>query len=175
VPAEDQMNAESSARHYDAAENLLEEAESHREPDTRAAWCLELAKVHLALAQAASALDPRRPKRSLSPPASTTNADRHEPATPKIFTPTRVQLGPQPGTETTSDTPPTNARPRVGPARPEREPPQPAQDPTRPPDVAPEPQPGWRRVERRDDRLDPAYEPDPSILPGREEARRNRR
>ena len=112
------MNAESSARHYDAAENLLEEAESHREPDTRAEWCLELAKVHLALAQAASALDPRRPKRSLSPPASTTNADRHEPATPKIFTPTRVQLGPQPGTETTSDIPPTNAgQPRVGPPR----------------------------------------------------------
>jgi hypothetical protein len=124
------MNAESSARHYDAAENLLEEAESHREPDTRAEWCLELAKVHLALAQAATALDPRRPERLPGPPAGTTNADRHEPATPKIFTPTRVQLGPQPGTETTSDTPPTNAGPRVGPARPERKPSQPAQDPT---------------------------------------------
>jgi hypothetical protein len=125
------MNAESSARHYDAAENLLEEAESHREPDTRAEWCLELAKVHLALAQAASALDPRRPERLPGPPARTTNADRHEPATPKIFTPTRVQLGPQPGTETTSDTPPTNAGPKVGPARPKWEP---SQTPTLPHD-----------------------------------------
>jgi hypothetical protein len=52
-----------SPEHYDAAEKLLEEAESHYEPDARAEWCLELAKVHLALAQAANAaqaLDFRR-------------------------------------------------------------------------------------------------------------------
>jgi hypothetical protein len=57
------MNTESSAHHYDAAHKLLEEAESHHEPDARAEWCLELAKVHLALAQAANAaqaLDFRR-------------------------------------------------------------------------------------------------------------------
>lgn len=44
-----------STQHYDAAEKLLEEAESNREPDTRAEWCLELAKMHLALSRAAAA------------------------------------------------------------------------------------------------------------------------
>ena len=37
----------SSEDHFRAAEKFLGEAESHREPDTRAEWCLELAKVHL--------------------------------------------------------------------------------------------------------------------------------
>jgi hypothetical protein len=41
----------SSEDHFRAAEKFLEEAESHQEPDTRAEWCLELAKVHLALSQ----------------------------------------------------------------------------------------------------------------------------
>jgi hypothetical protein len=37
---------------------LLEEAESREEPGSRALWCLDLAKVHAALAQvAATALD----------------------------------------------------------------------------------------------------------------------
>ena len=45
----------SSEDHFRAAEKFLEEAESHREPDTRAKWCLELAKVHLALSQATRA------------------------------------------------------------------------------------------------------------------------
>lgn len=49
------MTNMSSTDHYDAAEKLLEEAESHREPDTRAEWCLELAKMHLALSQASIA------------------------------------------------------------------------------------------------------------------------
>jgi hypothetical protein len=110
----------SSEDHLRAAENLLEEAESHREPDTKAEWCLELAKVHLALAQAAGALDPRRPERFHGSDASTTNADRHEPATPKPFTPTRYDVGGQPGSETTSGTPPRNAgQPKVGPQRPD--------------------------------------------------------
>jgi hypothetical protein len=56
------MTDMSSTDHYDAAEKLLKEAESYREPDTRAEWCLELAKMHLALSQAsiaARALDLR--------------------------------------------------------------------------------------------------------------------
>ena len=40
--------------HYREAERLLEEAESHEEPGSRAAWCLELAKLHTALAQVAA-------------------------------------------------------------------------------------------------------------------------
>jgi hypothetical protein len=40
--------------HYREAERLLEEAESCEEPGSRAVWCLELAKVHAALAQAAA-------------------------------------------------------------------------------------------------------------------------
>jgi hypothetical protein len=44
--------------HYREAERLLEEAESREEHDSRALWCLELAKLHTALAQvAASALN----------------------------------------------------------------------------------------------------------------------
>lgn len=39
--------------HYRVAERLLEEAVSRQEPDSRAWWCLELAKVHAALAQVA--------------------------------------------------------------------------------------------------------------------------
>jgi hypothetical protein len=42
------------ADHYREAERLLEEATS-RERDPRALWCLELAKVHTALAQVAAA------------------------------------------------------------------------------------------------------------------------
>ena len=49
------MTNKSSTDHYDEAEKLLEEAESHREPDTRAEWCLELARMHLALSQASTA------------------------------------------------------------------------------------------------------------------------
>ena len=49
------MTNKSSTDHYDAAENLLKEAESHREPDTRAEWCLELARMHLALSRASTA------------------------------------------------------------------------------------------------------------------------
>jgi hypothetical protein len=40
--------------HYRVAEKLLEEAASREEPDSRAVWCLELAKVHTALAQVAA-------------------------------------------------------------------------------------------------------------------------
>ena len=49
------MPNKSGAEHYDAAEKLLEEAESYQTPDTRAEWCLELAKMHLALSRAATA------------------------------------------------------------------------------------------------------------------------
>ena len=48
----------SSEDHFRAAEKLLEEAESHREPDTRAEWCLELAKMHLALSQLSQVTSP---------------------------------------------------------------------------------------------------------------------
>jgi hypothetical protein len=40
--------------HYREAERLLGEAESHEEPDSRALWCMELAKLHTALAQVAA-------------------------------------------------------------------------------------------------------------------------
>jgi hypothetical protein len=40
--------------HYRVAERLVEEAASRQEPDSRALWCLELAKVHTALAQVAA-------------------------------------------------------------------------------------------------------------------------
>jgi hypothetical protein len=40
--------------HYRQAERLLEEAESREEPGSRALWCLELAKLHTALAQVAA-------------------------------------------------------------------------------------------------------------------------
>ena len=40
--------------HYREAEGLLEEAESCEEPGPRALWCLELAKLHTALAQVAA-------------------------------------------------------------------------------------------------------------------------
>ena len=40
--------------HYRAAERLLEEAESDHESNSRAVWCLELAKLHVALAQVAA-------------------------------------------------------------------------------------------------------------------------
>ena len=40
--------------HYREAERLLEEARSCEEPGSTAAWCLELAKVHAALAQVAA-------------------------------------------------------------------------------------------------------------------------
>ena len=44
--------------HFRAAETFLEEAESYREPDTRAEWCLELAKMHLALSQVSQVTSP---------------------------------------------------------------------------------------------------------------------
>jgi hypothetical protein len=40
--------------HYGEAERLLEEAESCEELGSRAVWCLELAKLHAALAQVAA-------------------------------------------------------------------------------------------------------------------------
>ena len=40
--------------HYRAAERFLEEAKSGDDPSSRAAWCLELAKLHVALAQVAA-------------------------------------------------------------------------------------------------------------------------
>jgi hypothetical protein len=40
--------------HYCAAERLLEEAESVDESSSRAMWCVELAKLHVALAQVAA-------------------------------------------------------------------------------------------------------------------------
>ena len=40
--------------HYRAAERLLEEAESGDESSSKATWCLELAKLHVALAQVAA-------------------------------------------------------------------------------------------------------------------------
>ena len=43
-----------SPDHYREAERLLEEAESCEEPGSRALWCLELAKLHTALAQVAA-------------------------------------------------------------------------------------------------------------------------
>lgn len=49
------MPNKTSGEHYNAAEKLLEEAESYQTPDTRAEWCLELAKMHLALSRAATA------------------------------------------------------------------------------------------------------------------------
>jgi hypothetical protein len=40
--------------HYREAERLLAEAVSCEEPGSRALWCLELAKLHTALAQVAA-------------------------------------------------------------------------------------------------------------------------
>ena len=40
--------------HYREAERLLEEAGSGKEPDSEVLWCLELAKLHTALAQVAA-------------------------------------------------------------------------------------------------------------------------
>jgi hypothetical protein len=40
--------------HYREAERLLEEAESSEGPGSGALWCLELAKLHTALAQVAA-------------------------------------------------------------------------------------------------------------------------
>jgi hypothetical protein len=40
--------------HYRQAERLLEEAESREQPDPRAMWCLELGRLHTALAQVAA-------------------------------------------------------------------------------------------------------------------------
>lgn len=45
------MPNKSRAEHYEAAEKLLEEAESSHEPDTRAKWCLELARMHLNMSE----------------------------------------------------------------------------------------------------------------------------
>jgi hypothetical protein len=40
--------------HYREAERFLEEAASRKEPDSEVLWCLELAKLHTALAQVAA-------------------------------------------------------------------------------------------------------------------------
>jgi hypothetical protein len=40
--------------HYREAERLLQEAASRDQPGSRAMWCLELAKLHTALAQVAA-------------------------------------------------------------------------------------------------------------------------
>jgi hypothetical protein len=40
--------------HYRAAETLLKEVESSEQSSPRAMWCLELAKLHTALAQVAA-------------------------------------------------------------------------------------------------------------------------
>jgi hypothetical protein len=40
--------------HYRAAERLLEEAESSDQSSPRGLWCLELARLHTALAQVAA-------------------------------------------------------------------------------------------------------------------------
>ena len=45
-------NAMNGPDHYREAERLLEEAESWEEPGSAAPWCLELAKLHAALALA---------------------------------------------------------------------------------------------------------------------------
>jgi hypothetical protein len=41
------MTSKSGEDHYNEAGKLLDEAGSHHEPDTRAKWCLELARMHL--------------------------------------------------------------------------------------------------------------------------------
>jgi hypothetical protein len=77
------MTDMSSADHYDAAEKLLEEAESYREPDTRAEWCLELAKVHLALSQASLAAGAlHRREKAPATPAGTAGAGSPLPTEP---------------------------------------------------------------------------------------------
>jgi hypothetical protein len=43
-----------SPGHYRGAERFVEEPESCEEPASRALWCLELAKLHTALAQVAA-------------------------------------------------------------------------------------------------------------------------
>jgi hypothetical protein len=68
----------SSEDHFRAAEKLLEEAESHREADTRAEWCLELAKIHLALSQASRVA---RPGPSGENPQSRSLPDHTDPDT----------------------------------------------------------------------------------------------
>jgi hypothetical protein len=79
------MTNMSNTDHYNAAEKLLAEAESYREPDTRAEWCLELAKMHLALSQASIAarvLDRR--EKAAATPEGTTSAGSRAPTKPAI-------------------------------------------------------------------------------------------
>lgn len=52
------MPNKTCAEHYDAAERLLEEAESYQTPDTRTGWCLALAGMHLDLSRARTAARP---------------------------------------------------------------------------------------------------------------------
>jgi len=74
------MTKKSSQAHYDAAEELLEEAESHREPDTRAEWCLELARMHLALSKASTAARAcDLPEKASAGPSSPTNTPPIDP------------------------------------------------------------------------------------------------
>ncbi len=99
------MTNMSSEAHYDEAEKLLKEAESHREPDTRAEWCLELARIHLALSQAsiaARALD-RREKAAAttagtaeagSQPSDEAAGSPFPPHPPKREDPRRHRTGP---------------------------------------------------------------------------------
>jgi len=74
------MTKKSSQAHYDAAEELLEEAESHREPDTRAEWCLELARMHLALSKASTAARAcDLPEKASAGPSSPSNTSPIDP------------------------------------------------------------------------------------------------
>jgi hypothetical protein len=50
----DNRRAMTGPDHYRAADRLLEEAESGEESSPRALWCLELAKLHTAVAQVAA-------------------------------------------------------------------------------------------------------------------------
>ena len=52
------MTRTSSEDHFRAAEKFLKEAESHRDPDARAEWCLKLAKLPLALSQVSRIASP---------------------------------------------------------------------------------------------------------------------
>jgi hypothetical protein len=101
----------SSEDHFRAAEKFLEEAESHREPDTRAEWCLELAKMHLALSQVTRAASPKPSRENpyaVSSPGHTTpdTAGRRVEARTPVHdftdpgTPQWLQRGAQLGRET---------------------------------------------------------------------------
>jgi hypothetical protein len=100
-----------SAEHFNAAEKLLAEAETNHEPDTRAEWCLELAKMHLGLSLAG-----RKPR--VLPPHPLGQEAQQQVTLPPEPEPDPVRTGrsgpsvgpPAPGTLGTDDKP----------ARPER-------------------------------------------------------